>query len=86
MRNLFNLNCRDVARIVSDSMDHPLPLTQKLKVRIHLAMCKYCARFAKQMHFLRKICQEQAEPPSDAALPDEARHRIHQAVRSSLKK
>lgn len=63
MPHLFGLSCQDITRLVSESMDHTLPLTQRIKVRIHLGMRKYCARFAKQMHFLRKVCLTYEAPP-----------------------
>ncbi|MGD9330259.1 MAG: zf-HC2 domain-containing protein [Desulfobacterales bacterium] len=79
---MFNLNCRDVSRLVSDSMDRSLPLSTRIKMRIHLGMCKYCARYAKQLHFLRKICAENVEIPSEASLSDAAIERIRDAVRA----
>ena len=83
MHHLFGLNCQDVTRLVSDSMDRSLPLIQRLKMRFHIGMCKYCGRFAKQMRFLRKICQEDEKGLSDATLPDETRRRIRQVIRTS---
>ena len=83
MHHPFGLTCQDITRLVSESMDRTLPLTQRLKIRIHLVMCKYCARFEKQMRFLRHVCQAHEELSSEAALPDNARDRIRLALRRS---
>jgi Putative zinc-finger len=83
MPHLFGLSCQDITRLVSESMDHPLPLTQRMKIRIHLGMCKYCAGFAKQMRFLRKMCRTHEAPRSEATLSAEARNRIRQAIHTA---
>ena len=83
MYHLFGLTCQDITRLVSESMDRTLPLTQRIKIRMHLGMCKYCARFEKQVRFLRRICQEHAELPSETALSAKARDRIRHTLRTS---
>lgn len=49
--------CRDVARLVSQAQDAPLPWPQRLKVRLHLAICSACSRFEAQVRFLREAAQ-----------------------------
>ena len=85
MQHPFGLSCRDITRLVSESMDHSLPLTQRIKIRIHLMMCKYCARFEKQMQFIRLVCRKEEKPTSDAVLPDDARERIRRTLASAGK-
>ena len=86
MPHLFGLTCQDITRLVSESMDRTLPLNQRIKIRIHLGMCRYCARFAKQMRFLREICHVHAPSQSDGVLSAEARNRIRQALQTSALK
>lgn len=83
MHHLFGLTCQDITRLVSESMDRTLPLAQRIKIRIHLGMCKYCARFEKQVRYLRRICQEHADLPSETVLSTKARDRIRHALRAS---
>jgi len=83
MHHPFGLTCQDITRLVSESMDRTLPFTQRLKIRMHLIMCKYCARFEKQVRFLRHVCQEHEELPSEATLSAKARDRIRNALRMS---
>lgn len=54
-------NCREVSRLVSESMDRELSLPKKLGIRFHCLMCRYCARFALQLTRIRELIQKQKE-------------------------
>jgi predicted anti-sigma-YlaC factor YlaD len=43
------LNCRDVTSLATEYMEHGLPWTKRLKVRLHLAMCWMCRRYYAQL-------------------------------------
>ncbi len=47
------LSCREATRLVSQMQDTPVPLLQRIKLRLHLAICDGCTRFDRQMRFLR---------------------------------
>ncbi len=76
------LSCKDVTRLVSESLDRDLPWYRRLGVWFHLMMCKYCSRYSRQLHALRHLLhcaaeKERApdyEPPEK--LPDAASERI----------
>ena len=80
-------NCKAVSQIVSESMDRVLPIHQRVLIWMHLMMCKYCARFKRQLLLLREICrsEEMATGESDATLvlPKEACDRIKQSLQKS---
>ncbi|MDP2644941.1 MAG: hypothetical protein Q8P24_08375 [Desulfobacterales bacterium] len=67
-------------------MDHRLPLYQRMLIRMHLLMCRYCARFRRQLMFLRDLCRSrhlnEHFPDASVAMPPEVRERIRQAVKS----
>lgn len=81
------LRCREVSKLVSESMERELPLRQRLQVWMHLAMCRLCAGFARQLRLLRRAARENperlaadpAEP--EPALSQEARERMKAALR-----
>jgi hypothetical protein len=81
------LHCREVSKLVSESMEHELPLRKRWQVWMHLAMCRLCAGFARQLRLLRRAARENperlaadpAEP--EPALSQEARERIKAALR-----
>lgn len=81
------LRCREVSKLVSESMEHDLPLHQRLQVWMHLAMCRLCAGFARQLRLLRRAAREHperlvAEPTEpEPALSQEARERMKVALR-----
>lgn len=47
------LNCNDISKLISRSLDERLPWPQRLAIRVHLLYCKWCRRFAKQTRLLR---------------------------------
>lgn len=79
-------SCKDTSRLVSESMDHRLPLFKRLLVRIHLGMCKHCHRFEEQLLKVRAISRhinDHLEPLDPSiSLTDEARQRIRKSLRT----
>ena len=84
--NHWMFRCQDVSRKVSQSMDVQLPLHQRMAIRIHLIMCRYCTRFRRQMLTIRKICQlkDQGQPTEKTpeTLSKEAKKRVKEKLRS----
>lgn len=78
--------CQEVSQKVSASMDAALPLHHRMAIRFHLMMCRYCARFRRQLILLRKICRHVDAEPADeqatARLSSEAKARIKERLRS----
>ena len=48
------LSCKQVSRLVSQGLDRELGFAERVKLRVHLAVCNGCTNFKKQMDFLRK--------------------------------
>lgn len=48
------LSCKEVSRLVSQGLDRRLGGWERVRVRIHLAICDGCGNFSKQMAFLRR--------------------------------
>ena len=38
-------NCREMVRIISHSLEEPLPLSLRIKKRLHYVICCWCALF-----------------------------------------
>ena len=47
------LSCRDVTRRISESMDRTLPVGERIGVRLHLLICRFCARYERQLLLIR---------------------------------
>lgn len=54
----FNPTCREVHRLVSESMDRELPLIDRGRIRMHLFVCEACTRFSHQMAVLRRAFRQ----------------------------
>ena len=85
--NHWMFKCKEVTRMVSESLDRKLPLYQRIGVRIHLLMCKFCSRFKKQLLFLRETIRLHVERSKDTELstklPPEARERIRKSIQNN---
>ncbi len=64
------LSCKEATQRLSEGLDRDLSLSEKLQLKMHLAMCGGCRNFSKQMNFLRAACKRYAGKPAQ----DESRH------------
>jgi Putative zinc-finger len=46
--------CAKAARMISAAQDRPLTLTERVALRLHVAICDGCANYEKQVQFLRR--------------------------------
>ena len=82
------LSCKDVTRLISESMDHSLPLGKRIGVRFHLLICKFCARYERQLLLIRETVRRLAAPEDTyVSLPgeplsEEAKERIQKSLAS----
>lgn len=80
------LSCKEVSRLISDSLEVQLPLRQRVSLRVHLFMCSFCSRFRRQMLFLHEAAHAFASAgatdrlPLEIRLSADARARIHAAL------
>ncbi len=81
--------CKEVTRLVSESLDRDLSGPERLKLRMHFLMCVLCRRFARQVRFVRDTLrrhpdrldgQDLSPPPG---LSTEARDRIKRSLTHS---
>ena len=79
--------CSEVSQKVSQAMDAQLPFRHRMAVRVHLLMCRYCARFKKQLLLIRKMCHLDEQDAPDTQRPErltpKARERIKATLRST---
>jgi hypothetical protein len=84
MMKHWMFNCKSVTQILSESMDRDLPIHHRVLIRMHLLMCKYCARFNHQLLVIREVCRSEEMMPGDSddkrVLPKEACERIKQSL------
>jgi len=71
--------CREMVRILSQSMDQPMPLTMRIRKRIHYLICCWCQRYEEQLRYIRGTASkfpEHADEISGHSLPSAAKERI----------
>ena len=75
--------------VMSESLERRLGLVERAKLRLHLVVCAWCARYLKQIKLLRQaVSQREFTTADDTAssfrLTDEARQRISESLRNSM--
>ena len=72
--------CKDVSQKFSESMDRKLPFHERMFIRFHILMCKYCSRFRRQLLLLRELSRsdkiDRISQDIAAGLSLDARERI----------
>ena len=80
--------CEDISALVSKSMDRPLPLRQRLLIKIHWILCVPCRRYGKQLRLLRKGLSRYGDPDENSAeesLSLEAKERLKKVLAGGAK-
>jgi hypothetical protein len=79
--------CKEIVQIVSASLDRPLTLNEKFKMKLHLAACRPCVRYFEQSKFLKEATHALDEDGKEdlfaGKLSDDARNRIKEALKAS---
>jgi hypothetical protein len=54
----FRRTCKEVSALLIAREDRALPLGDRLALRLHLAMCKACPRFERQLLTMRNAMKQ----------------------------
>lgn len=55
------LSCEEATRLMSDAMERPLAVRERLSLNVHLVMCKGCRNFGHQVQGLRQVARQYAQ-------------------------
>lgn len=76
--------CKQTVETISQSMDRPLTLGERFKVKLHLWICVWCQWYLEHLHIIRQTARAQADTPPEmlttATLSNEARERIRRRL------
>lgn len=80
------LNCKNATALVSQGLEQPLPLRQRLALRLHLTICHWCRDYARQIRFLHRIAPAMETHIENQAvqLPEQARAAAQAKIESEL--
>jgi hypothetical protein len=79
-------HCHDVTRLLSESMEHPLPLRTRVLLRLHFAICIWCQRYGEQLKWLRRYSSEVSTRGCEQgheSLSSETRERLKKALQEA---
>jgi hypothetical protein len=77
--------CKETTELASRAMDERLPFGDRIAVRMHLAICKNCMRFTRQLREMRRLLRSETAANDDApGLTPAARQRIASELQSRL--
>jgi len=75
--SLLSQSCAQATRLLSDSQESPLPVTARIGLRLHVAICRQCRRYGRQLRLIRAAFADFPEHLVPAEpLPKEWRRRI----------
>jgi len=80
--------CREMVRILSQSMDEPMPPMMRTKKRLHFLICCWCQRYEEQLHYIHETARqfpEHADESSDISFPPDAKERIKQRLADQIR-
>lgn len=77
--------CREATELASRAADNRPSLAERLALRVHLAVCKNCTRFNRQLHEMRRLLRERpADDDAAGGLSPEARLRIESELKKKV--
>ena len=81
-------SCKDVSQLLSESMDRSLPFYQRVLMRLHLLMCKYCTRCKQHFEALRAASRQEDlygnELDASRALSNDGKERLKKFLKNHL--
>ena len=84
----WKYSCKDVSEMISESMDRALPFYQRVLMRMHLLMCKYCSRCKAQFETIRAASRyeelDSKELDASRALSNDGKERLKEFLRNHL--
>lgn len=83
---LFMISCKDAGKLVSQQIDQPLRLREKLRLRAHLLMCGTCLNLYRKLNIIHRASQQymrydEANENERLNLSHEAKERILNKLR-----
>ena len=79
------LDCKQTSQLISQSLDRSLTLRERLSLKLHLFICKYCKQFSQHMQTIRVALKQMTssiESNDGIAMPSAAKSRILQSIES----
>ena len=82
----MSLSCSKAAKLQSQAIHRPLSRSERIGLRVHLALCGWCSRYGEEVRFLRTATENHSEDShtqADCRLSQEARERIGRRIQTA---
>jgi hypothetical protein len=74
--SLLSQSCAEASRILSEAQDSTPTLRARIGLRLHLAICRHCRRYQRQLLLMRSVFGAYPEHLPEARLPDDIRQQL----------
>lgn len=81
-------DCPAIAQLASAGLDRRLTVVERIRIRMHFLICRWCRRYTRQLRFMRSAARRMADEganPSAHALPPEVRARFKERLRHATR-
>ncbi|MFO1362941.1 MAG: zf-HC2 domain-containing protein [Burkholderiales bacterium] len=59
------ITCKEASRLISEGLDRDLGVSERARLRVHVAICVACSRVTRQFEFLRRAARAYPGPDDD---------------------
>jgi hypothetical protein len=81
------LDCKQASQLISQSLDSPLTLRERIALQLHLIICKYCKKFSQHLQSMRLAIKKMTtsiENDDKIEIPAAAKNRITSLINAGL--
>jgi hypothetical protein len=83
----LRLTCEDTSPLISELMDHNLPMGKRMRLKFHLAMCAVCRFYQKQLEIIRALARklggEETPTQHQVVLSEQVKTKIKNSLKQS---
>ena len=82
----MNHYCKEASHLVSDAFERELKFTERLRLRLHLLICRMCRNHVSSVSFMNQLFEKirsQADEQG-TCLPEKARQRIQEKLNQAM--
>jgi hypothetical protein len=72
-------NCHETSHLVSQALDGSMPWWRRPGLLLHILFCRFCRRFNRQAHWLRRFARVESVP---VCLSEKSRLRLKATLRA----
>lgn len=79
------LSCKQASELSSEALDRRLSPSERLRLAIHLSLCRLCRRYRRQIHILHQAALRlrRDDAPIVHPLDDATRRRITERIKTA---